>query len=267
MRTCDVRQCLIVVEEDADNDLSLFPEAPVCKHSACHNCWKRHTHAKLDEGRWPIPCIKCSVNIEDPRFFKMNPNLVRRIEEITFKRDMQSQQGDWVACPFGCHFAVSDILTSKYAEADCETCHRRFCLICKRPAHMQLQCPPNDEIESALWKTDGDELRRCPNPNCQEAIVKSSSDDCDKVSCRSCGISFCFRCGKTGCKSCTGDDHVPINNRTGKVMTQYEATAAESHTQREIAKNMKRPLRLRSTVLRASTAKRTARPTLLLDDS
>lgn len=172
-----------------------------CLHRYCFSCMRKHTEAKLHQGKLP-QCphegCKSELEIETCKEF-LNPELydimISRIKEASIP------PSEKVYCPFSrCSALMSKTEVQDHAANSsitgmrkCIKCHRLFCINCNVPWHDNITCsnymqPEHDaKLKSLATRQQWRQCIKCKN-------LIELAEGCYHIYCR-CGYEFCYTCG------------------------------------------------------------------------
>ncbi|XP_047309969.1 E3 ubiquitin-protein ligase RSL1-like [Impatiens glandulifera] len=174
-----------------------------CSHSFCSDCITHHITTKLNENAKLISCLgyNCAGTLDlDSIRPWISSELAVSWEEMLCKSMIP--ESEMYYCPFSdCSVMMVDDSNGKetITQAECPLCHRLFCVQCRVPFHVGIECDEFlklDKDERGLGDLMVRELaaknkwRRCPN--CRFYVEKK--EGCLHITCR-CGFQFCYACG------------------------------------------------------------------------
>mmetsp|Transcript_6559 Transcript_6559/g.14253 ORF Transcript_6559/g.14253 Transcript_6559/m.14253 type:complete len:458 (-) Transcript_6559:317-1690(-) len=229
-----VQECCICVEEQEPFSCLRLP----CSHGwFCAECLRRHTSARLDMGRYDVPCPipACGKELSDKILRAVLPGeLLEKLHARSLDKAM-SVCSDLYQCPTpDCPNRVA-LESGQEPRLNCSFCGRESCLKCgASPYHHGRDCasassaaaPPGTDAEAEekfrqwMKKTGTKQCPKCSAPVSKDSLryQRGQSVECHKMICRNCQGKFCFNClasleGQT-C-GCTPNDHGFIDPTSG----------------------------------------------------
>ncbi|MCL7023671.1 hypothetical protein MKW94_014827 [Papaver nudicaule] len=210
----NLHECCICLSESAGTRFVRLP----CKHFFCRKCMETYSTMLAKEGgAIQCPQIKCR-ELVPPGLVKslLGDEKFEQWESLLFHKTLDSMS-DLVYCP-RCEMAC---LEGEDHLAQCPKCFFSFCGLCRDRLHVGVQCMPLEEKLQFLQITQPaqdrqpvmtkeqrkqlDKINHCLSieevnrtakrcPTCRIAISRISG--CNKMRCKNCGESFCYKCGK-----------------------------------------------------------------------
>lgn len=151
--------------------------------------------SKVKEAAPETQCFQCS-HIVDPSFVLDILDEQKELKERYIQQRLTKfllTHPDAVVCPApDCEYAALVPCRSKCPRLSCGACNLSFCSVCRVPWHQGVDCSSTVleiESESAAYS-----YQRCPS--CNFLQTKDNDGRCSFVSCRICGIVFCWLCGQ-----------------------------------------------------------------------
>ncbi|KAL5711277.1 RBR-type E3 ubiquitin transferase [Ranunculus cassubicifolius] len=180
-----------------------------CLHRYCRHCMKQHVEAKLLNGMLPhCPHEGCNTQLDTRMCRRFLPV---ELLEMMNKRIMESSipVAEKIYCPYPtCSALMSEVEVSRQnsdvflenaqSARKCIKCNGLFCINCKVPWHINVNCrdykrsnsnaDPNDAKLKSLAQAKS--WRQCS----ECSFIIERTDGCYHITCR-CGYEFCYTCG------------------------------------------------------------------------
>ncbi|KAL2533313.1 RING/U-box superfamily protein [Abeliophyllum distichum] len=193
--------CEICADEKPTNELFRILG---CTHSYCSECMAKYVASKLQENITTITCpvSGCNGFLEPYHCRSILPQQVfdRWGDALCEAMILTSEK---FYCPFkDCSAMLIDDTMEEnevIIQSECPYCNRLFCVQCKVPWHLGMQCVEFQKLKKDERSNEDIMLMnlakskkwtRCPK--CRFYVEKS--EGCLFMICR-CGYSFCYNCG------------------------------------------------------------------------
>jgi hypothetical protein len=132
-------ECEICFDKINMNDLIPLD---CCGHSYHPKCLYQHFGNMIEERKFPLNCPSCRIEVTatDVRGF-LTPELIKKWEDYTFKKLIESNPKDYSYCPTpDCPYVFVWEQERDSNLFECPRCTNKFCLNCKCKFHDNQTC-------------------------------------------------------------------------------------------------------------------------------
>lgn len=174
----------------------IFFTACKADHKFCRDCIVAMVESSLSGNSVPTKC--CDSEIALTTLKKALPGML--YTKYTKKHDEATAPAP-LFCPHQtcATLIICDFRLLKTSYTTCPTCRTGVCKLCKHILHPGKPCQSNGESGlEELAKESG--WKKCPSCG---RMIERAEESCNKMTC-SCGVVFCWQCGKRKPKSGTG---------------------------------------------------------------
>jgi len=113
-----------------------------CGHSYHPHCLHRHFGNMIEERKFPLNCPSCRIEVTaiDAKGF-LTPELIKKWEDYTFKKMVESNPQDYSYCPTpDCPYVFIWEQGRDSNLFACPRCENRYCLNCRCKYHDNKSC-------------------------------------------------------------------------------------------------------------------------------